>query len=108
MSRAKGNAAEDTACEYLESRGYRIVERNFYSRYGEIDIIAYKDETLHFVEVKSGEGFEPIYNITRAKLNKIIKTVNYYIIKNAIHGPYVLDAIIIRATDIELVENLTL
>ncbi len=57
MSRAKGNLAEDKACKFLDENGFMIVERNFYSRFGEIDIIASKDEVLHFVEVKSGLDF---------------------------------------------------
>ena len=53
MSRVKGNLAEDKACKFLDENGFMLVERNFYSRFGEIDIIASKDEVLHFVEVKS-------------------------------------------------------
>jgi putative endonuclease len=53
MSRAKGDIAEELACGFLLERGFFIVERNFYSRFGEIDIIASKDDTLHFIEVKS-------------------------------------------------------
>jgi len=37
MSRAKGNKAEELACAFLYERGFEIVERNFYSRFGEID-----------------------------------------------------------------------
>ncbi|MBA1432987.1 MAG: YraN family protein, partial [Epsilonproteobacteria bacterium] len=40
MSRAKGDVAEERACAYLLENDYAIVERNFYSRFGEIDIIA--------------------------------------------------------------------
>ncbi|MEA1892504.1 MAG: YraN family protein, partial [Campylobacterota bacterium] len=54
MSRAKGNLAEEKACTFLYSNGFTVVEQNFYSRFGEIDIIATKDEVLHFIEVKSG------------------------------------------------------
>ena len=37
--RAKGKIGEDTACVFLENAGYMIVQRNYYTRYGEIDII---------------------------------------------------------------------
>ena len=56
MSRQKGNLAEDTACGFLYDNGFTIIERNFYSRFGEIDIIATKDEVFHFIEVKSGKA----------------------------------------------------
>lgn len=68
MSRAKGNLAEDKACGFLYENGFSVIERNFYSRFGEIDIIALKDEVLHFIEVKSGLDYESaIQNITPKK-----------------------------------------
>ena len=109
MSRAKGNVAEDRADDYLIERGFCIVERNFYSRFGEIDIIATKDNTLHFVEVKSGEDYElAIQNITPTKLSRIIKTANVYIKKNAYDGDFCLDVIIVTPLSIEIVENISL
>lgn len=51
-----GAAAEAIAASHLERLGYRIVERNHRTRYGEIDIIASDDETLVFVEVKARRG----------------------------------------------------
>ena len=45
-----GRWGEEQAARYLESKGYRIVTRNFYSRWGEIDIIAETDDILVFVE----------------------------------------------------------
>ncbi len=66
-SRHKGAQAEDFACVFLRECGFEILERNFFARYGEIDIIALKDNVVHFIEVKSGESFEPIYNITPSK-----------------------------------------
>jgi putative endonuclease len=51
-----GQDAERLAALHLERLGYRIVERNHRTRYGEIDIIACDDETLVFVEVKARRG----------------------------------------------------
>jgi len=51
-----GQIGEDCAVKYLENRGYKILERNYRKKYGEIDIIALKDSILHFVEVKSKSG----------------------------------------------------
>jgi len=109
MSRVKGNLAEDKACKFLDENGFMIVERNFYSRFGEIDIIASKDEVLHFVEVKSGLDFESaIQNITPAKLSKLIKTGNVYLKKNGLDVAFVYDAIAVTPKSIELVENITI
>ena len=108
MSRAVGNLAEDKAVRYLKGMGFEIVERNFYSKFGEIDIIAIKDKVLHFIEVKSGKNFDPIYAVTPKKLDKILKTVNYYILKKKINSEIVIDALIIKGDDIELLENITL
>ena len=109
MSRAKGNLAEEKACEFLFDNGYSILERNFYSRFGEIDIIAIKDEVLHFVEVKSGDDYEKaIQNITKSKLAKLIKTGDVYLKKTNYNGNYEYDAIIVSYTDIFYIENITI
>ena len=109
MSRAKGNIAEEKACDFLLENGYTILDRNFYSRFGEIDIIAIKDEVLHFVEVKSGDDYEKaIQNITRTKLSKMIKTGDTYIKRNVYNGDFEYDAIIISHTDIFYIENITI
>ena len=109
MSRAKGNIAENRASDYLIERGFCIIERNFYSRFGEIDIIAKKENTLHFIEVKSGEDYElAIQNITPTKLSRIIKTANVYMKKNAYDGDFCLDAIVVTPLDVEMLENISL
>lgn len=109
MSRQKGNIAEDKACGYLLEHGYSIVERNHYSRFGEIDIIAMKDEVLHFVEVKSAEEYETaIYNITPQKLSRIIKTAQIYMKKQNYDHDFVFDAIVVTPEELLLVENITL
>ena len=109
MSRSKGNTAEDRGCEYLLEAGFLIIERNFYSRFGEIDIIATKDEALHFIEVKSGEDYElAIQNITPSKLSKLIKTAQIYLKKNNLHCDYLFDALVVTPHHIELLENITL
>ncbi len=109
MSRAKGKLAEDKATLYLENIGFLIIERNFYSRFGEIDIIVSKDEVLHFVEVKSGLDYESaILNITNSKLTKIIKTAQVYMKKNSLDVDFVFDAVIVTPKKIEFIENITL
>ena len=105
MSRKKGNLAEDIAVEFLQNDGYKIIERNFYSRFGEIDIVALKDEVLHFIEVKSGKG-EPIYKITPSKISKIQKTIQFFLNKTKLDFDYCIDGLIVKGNDIELFENI--
>lgn len=69
-----GELGESIAEKYLKQKGFRIIERNFCSRNGEIDIIADKDKTRHFVEVKSvsssDSGVKPVENMTGWKIKK--------------------------------------
>lgn len=52
-NRARGKVGEDDAVRWLESQGFRIVERNVVNHGGEIDLVAREGETLCFVEVKA-------------------------------------------------------
>lgn len=109
MSRAKGNLAEEKACEFLYDNGFTVLDRNFYSRFGEIDIIAAKDEVLHFIEVKSALDYESaIQNITPKKLSRLIKTGDIYLKKNTLNVDYMHDAIIVTPKKTWHVENITM
>ena len=109
MSRQKGNAAEDKAAAYLQEEGFTIVERNFYAKkMGELDIIAQKEGVLHFVEVKSGSGFDPVYNLTPSKLHKVINSAQLYMKQKGLDIPFCIDALIVSDEGIELLENITL
>jgi len=109
MSRAKGDIAENKAVDFLCDNGYIIVDRNVYSRFGELDIIALKEDVLHFVEVKSGEDYEKaIQNITPSKLSKLIKTAYVYMKKEHYTGDYTFDAVVVIPDAIEFVPNITL
>lgn len=76
-----GNAAEDQAAAWLEQQGYVITERNWKTRFCEIDIIATKDQVLHFVEVKhrrSAEQGGGLAAITPAKLRQMKFAAVFY------------------------------
>ncbi|MDP2860884.1 MAG: YraN family protein [bacterium] len=80
---SEGKIGEDIACEFLKNRGYKILERNFQKRYGEIDIVAKDKDVLVFVEVKtrkSGEYGRPEEAVTPRKLHDVIKTSKYYLL----------------------------
>ena len=78
----KGNIGEDQASLYLKKRGFSIIDKNFTSYFGEIDIIAMKNNTLVFFEVRtkhSGKKGNPAESITIYKKRKIFKTAQFYI-----------------------------
>lgn len=109
MSRSKGDVAEEKACEYLNSQGFRIIEQNFYAKkLGEIDIIASKDLVYHFIEVKSAQDYEiAVNNLTPNKLSKIKRSVEYYLQNKKLNVNFCLDAIIVVDDEIEFLENIT-
>ncbi|MFC2074297.1 YraN family protein [Campylobacterota bacterium] len=108
MSRALGDIAEEKACVYISSLGFQIIDRNFTLRGGEIDIIAIKDEVLHFIEVKSGSSYDPLYNITPKKLQHIINTAHRFMQKKNIDLAFQIDAISVQESTCKLIENITL
>lgn len=78
----KGKKGENSVCRHLKLKGYKILERNYHSKYGEIDIIAAKGDIVAFVEVKAraqqGMG-TPREAVSQSKQGKIVKTACCYI-----------------------------
>lgn len=91
-SRKIGNIAEDLAVKILTNKNFKIINRNFRSRVGEIDIICAKNNIISFVEVKSLSMFknnflyEPKEQITHRKQFRIRRTANYFINLNSLHN----------------------
>ena len=115
-----GVDGERLAREYLEASGFKGLEQNFISRFGEIDIIATKQNYLCFVEVKTrsskGNLATGLESISLAKQQRIIKSAEYYL---ATHRNFVSKAGLqprfdcmeinvdndINSADIRLIEN---
>ena len=110
MSREKGDFAEKKAISFLEELGFKIIEKNFYAKkLGEIDIIALKNNIYHFCEVKSAQTFElAVQNLTKSKLSKIKRSVDYYLQIKKLDVAFCIDAIIINDDSIEILENITM
>ena len=109
MSRAVGDKGEEKAVLYLQKEGFSIVDRNVSSRFGEIDIIAMKEDVLHFVEVKSSYSYEiAVQNITPTKMKKFLRTVDVYMKKHHLDLCYSIDAVIVTPEETTLIENITL
>ena len=67
--RSIGNKGEDQACKYLINNGYTIKKQNYYTRFGELDIITQKRTQLHIIEVKYTSQFyiDTIFKLNRKK-----------------------------------------
>lgn len=77
-----GNEGEKIAKEYLEQKGYTILERNFSCNQGEIDIIALDNQEIVFIEVKTRTNMNyglASEAVNRQKKKHLIKTIKYYI-----------------------------
>lgn len=82
MSTQRGREAEQAAADYLQSRGYEILARNYRTREGEIDIIAKLERILVFVEVKYRAGVRcglPREAVTVQKQRKIARAALAYL-----------------------------
>jgi len=94
-----GALGEKVAAEYLKRHGFTIRDRNFVRKTGELDIIAEKldgaskENTLHFVEVKtvlvynflsetsSSDDYDPSLNLHGAKVRKVARTGEWYVLE---------------------------
>ncbi len=104
-----GKSSEDLACEFLLKNGCEILARNFSSKFGEIDVIAKKDGFLRFVEIKATQGdYEAEYRLTPAKFNKILKTIDFYLLQNGTNADFQVDLIAIKKSEIKWIENISL
>lgn len=87
-----GKLGEDLACKYLQTKGYKIIERNFEARQGEIDIIAKDQEELVFIEVKTRSNIaygKPAEAVNEIKQNHLIKTIEYYIYSRHLEDEFI-------------------
>lgn len=84
-----GKIGENITETFLKMNDFKIIERNYRTKSGEIDIIAEKDSVLRFIEVKSvkvrdfaGSGMlniQPEDNLTWSKWKKLVKTIDIYL-----------------------------
>jgi len=84
-NRNKGQFGENMARSYLEDKGYKFIEANFFMRGGELDLIMSDNDFLVFVEVKLkiGDDFgSPEEMISRSKIAFVRKTAQMFLIKN--------------------------
>ncbi len=105
-----GAEAEEKVAEYLESEGYKILDKNWKTPKCEIDIVAKKDNCIHFVEVKyrsqeyQGDGFE---YITSKKLKQMNFSAELWVANHRYSGEYCLSGASVSGPSfkIEFVED---
>jgi len=121
--RKRGDLGEEITCKYIEGRGFRVLERNYWKPWGEIDIVAEKAGFIRFIEVKtvsressSGISREPIRpedNLHPAKLKRIHRALQTYLLDHKVpeSREWQLDLACVylnhvtRKAKVELIEN---
>jgi len=122
-----GKLGEDLAVDFLLSRGYKILDRNYWKPYGEIDIVALKQNSIHFVEVKTVsrdpdvnrgtfDEYEPEDNMHRYKQERLRRVIETYLAQNNKNDErdWFIDLICVFLTPqgkllkIDLIEDITL
>jgi putative endonuclease len=88
-----GKIGEDIACTFLQRKGFDVLERNYFKKWGEIDIIAKKEGKLHFIEVKTvscenidsisreTDTYRPEENVHEQKLKRLARTIQSYLLE---------------------------
>lgn len=87
-NREIGLYGENIAKEYLNNNGFNVVEMNYRTKLGEIDIIAKDKENIVFVEVKSRKNLNygyPAEAVNAKKQNKITSVANFYLLTNNLY-----------------------
>lgn len=87
-----GKLGEDISCKYLQSLGYKILERNFLCKQGEIDIICIDKKELVFIEVKTRTNRnygQPVDAVNTPKQKHIYNAVKYYVYARNLEDEYI-------------------
>jgi putative endonuclease len=97
-----GQQGEEICMRFLVKQGFSAIERNYTCSAGEIDIIAKKDRTIHFIEVKSvscdtttdlNSIYNPLNNVDNRKMQKIKRAIQKYVAENSVtHETFQIDA----------------
>ena len=94
-----GEIGEDLACKFLEKGGFSVIGRNYTKKWGELDIVAEKDNKIHFVEVKSvtrvtsevgvtrvtnQDEYRPEENVHPGKIKRLHRAIQTYLLERKI------------------------
>jgi putative endonuclease len=87
--RGFGNEGEDASARFLEANGYVVLARNFRCRYGELDLVAEKNGTICFVEVRMRSTSiwgDPSQTVQGAKQRRVVKSALHYLQAHALRN----------------------
>ena len=102
-----GALGESVAAEYLRRHGFSIRDRNIARKTGELDLIAEKEDTLHFIEVKTiladefsrdddaGDDYDPSLNLHEMKIRKVARTGEWYVLEKGWEGEWQVDGCLV-------------
>lgn len=87
-----GEIGEDIAVKHLVKHFFEILDRNYRKKWGEIDIVAKKDNILHFIEVKTvnvshetkNESYQPEENVHLWKRQRLARAIKTYLLENKV------------------------
>lgn len=107
-NKQKGIDAEQNALTYLQLQGLHLIQRNFYSRFGEIDLIMRDKDQVVFCEVRYRKYNidSAIESISKHKCAKLLRAANYYISRQTRELSYRFDAIAISDSDTLWLKNI--
>ena len=107
--RSVGTYGESIATKYLINNGYKIITNNFYTRYGELDIIAIKQQYLHVIEVKllKKQYIHSGYKLNYKKRRRMIQCTQLLLDQYKISGLYIqFDLIAITNNQVDHIKNI--
>ncbi len=109
FNRDFGQYGEDLAAKFCREHGLKIVARNYRCRTGEIDIIAHRDDVLHFIEVKNRthDLIPGRYAVNANKQKHIRQSAQNYLMQHNLTNNYLVSFDVIEITDghLEFLEN---
>ncbi len=124
QSQKIGEIGEHLAARFLKNKDFIVLERNYTKKWGELDIVAKKENTIHFVEVKSKsvnfsfdnkiDSYKPEDNMHPWKLKRLSRTIETYLAENNVKIEWQFDLVVVyldlksNQARINLMENIIL
>ena len=119
-----GALGEDLACKFLVKKGFIVLDRNYWQKFGEIDIVAKKGHIIRFIEVKTvscrmyeagnRDNYRPEDNVHPQKIKRLARAIQTYVLDKNIENEFQIDVITVKLdldnkkARIQFLENIVL